>query len=320
MDKLEQYSTVARDYPSVAALLKSSHVKDPRGEFLSLNPLAEPCVKYMRVARNGIKAAAKEVFRSFVPPSADASPLIDAVMSGVLIRTGACSVSSLADPSKAKTWLGVPAASANTSGQAGQRGNLLVVQLKALPLLAYALMVLQPEDQTVAMTMMEVMASFSRGVSVRSVTEVIDGLLVPLMRAYADAFDRFQKSSSAELPHLADVWAAERKAPTILAFLSMVGTAEAGQVAPSAPAGDASEVKALKSRWERIEKKQKGLAKQLSDVESDGDEEESEAAKKAQKAAKKARKKAKKQGATPVDSSAAPGAAAAAAAGAGAGQ
>ena len=106
LEKLEQYSKVATDYPSVAALLKSLHVKDPRGEFLSQNPQAETCVKCMRVARNGIKAVAKEIFRNCVPASADTAPLIDAVMSGMLVGTGACSVSSLADLSKGKTWLG----------------------------------------------------------------------------------------------------------------------------------------------------------------------------------------------------------------------
>jgi hypothetical protein len=229
----------------------------------------------------------------------------------MLAGSGTCTVSTLAQAGSAKPWLGVTAASGEGAKTAGTRANLLVVLLKALPLMSYALSLLQPEDPTVAVTMMEVMAAVARGVAVRSVSEAVDGLLTPLMRAYSDAFDRFQKSATVALPILADVWAEEKKAPTVLAYLSLVGTSEAGSgTMPSPASGDSAELKALKDRFAKLEKKQRGLAKQLSDVESDGEDGETPEQKKTRKNAdKKARKKLRKAESQPVTPSAAAAAA-----------
>jgi hypothetical protein len=148
-------------------------------------------------------------------------------------------------PTKAKRWLGVAAVAASDK-EASSRANLLATQLKALPLIGFALMQLQPEDSTVAMTMMEIMAAFARGISVRTVQETVDGILVPLMRAYGDAFTSFQKSASVPLPKLADVWAKERLEPSVMSFMSIVGTSEVmgGKAAPSA--SNSSDLKDLK--------------------------------------------------------------------------
>ena len=223
-------------------------------------------------------------------------------------------MSTLAQAGSGKPWLGVAAASGDAAKAASNRANLLVIQLKALPLMSYALTLLHPEDATVAVTMMEAMAAFARGVSVRTVPEAVDGLLIPLMRAYSDAFDRFQKSATVALPLLADVWDEEKKAPTVLAYLSLVGTSEAGVGTAASPSqGESAELKTLKERLKSLEKKHKGLAKHLSDAESDGEGGESPEQKKSRKnAEKKARKKAAKAQANPEAAAAAAGAGAAA--------
>ena len=71
---------------------------------------AEEVVKHARMTRNGVKAAAKSLMRRFLPPTADPASLVEAAFSGVLVGDVACSVSSLATSTKAKVWLGVPAA------------------------------------------------------------------------------------------------------------------------------------------------------------------------------------------------------------------
>jgi hypothetical protein len=184
-------------------------------------------------------------------------------------------VSNLAKPDKAKPWLGLQAASTSDK-TAGSQAKLLVVQLKALPLLGHALMLLQPADITVAMTWMELMSNFARGVSVRTVSDCVDGLLVPVMRAYADAIDAFQKSATALMPSLADVWLKERQAPTVMAFLANIGTAEAGAssagAAAPANAASASQLDDALKRVAKLEKKQKAIHAKLSDAEDDEEE------------------------------------------------
>ena len=292
IEKLTHYSTVATEFPEVDMLLKSSHVKEPRGELLTSCPEADECVTLVRVARNGVRAAAKELFRRYLPPHVgDATPLVEAAFGGILVGEAACTVSHLAKPDKAKPWLGLQAAGASDKG-AGSQAKLLIVQLKALPLLGHALMLLQPADTTVPMTWMELMSGFARGVSVRSVGECVDGLLVPVMRAYAEAVDAFQKSATAPFPSLADVWAKERQAPTVMAFLANIGTAEAGSSSASSAAPASAETStALKEANKRIaalEKKQKGMAAKLSDVESGDEDEQPKLSKKAKKKAAKA--------------------------------
>ena len=127
---------------------------------------------------------------------------------------------------KPKLWLGVAAAAASNTA-AASKTNQLIVLLKALPLISFSLMQMQPEDTTVAVTMMDVMANVARGVAVRSVSETIAGLLVPLMRAYGEAFDSFQKSATVAVPVLGEVWAKERLESTVTAFMASVAAAEA---------------------------------------------------------------------------------------------
>jgi hypothetical protein len=125
------------------------------------------------------------------------------------------------------------------------------VLLKALPLIGYVLTQVQPEDSSVGLIMTELSATFARGVAARSVVESVEGVLVPFFRAYEEAFARFQKSSSAEMPTMEDVWQEELTNPTVLAFLSLVGTSEAARGMST----DVSELEHLKARMAAMEKK-----------------------------------------------------------------
>ena len=142
--KLASYAKVATNVASIAALLKASHVKDPRGEFVLLCPEAELCVKLLRVVKNGVKTALKAINRRFLP-GVDTSSLVEAALAGQLIGDGACTVADLALATKAKVWLGVAAAAASNTA-AASKDNQLAVLLKALPLISFSLMQMQPED------------------------------------------------------------------------------------------------------------------------------------------------------------------------------
>ena len=213
LEKLKAYSSVTNSQAAVAELLKASHIREPRGEFAIVCPGADACVKMARTARSGARAAARAVLRTFLPPATgDPSVLVDAVVSGQLVGGANFSVTTLTDPSKPKEWLGLKASS---DSSAKSRSAQLSVLLRALPLISCALAMMHPEDSSVHLTMMDVMAVVARGVASRSAEESLSGVLVPLFRAYGEAFDKFQKSSSVQLPTLAAVWERERAAPTL---------------------------------------------------------------------------------------------------------
>jgi hypothetical protein len=230
----------------------------------------------------------------------DTSSLVEATLAGQLNGDGACTVVDLALATKAKVWLGVAAAAASNTAAASKTSQLVVL-LKALPLISFSLMQMQPEDATVAVTMMDVMANVARGVAVRSVSETIAGLLVPLMRAYGEAFDSFQKSATVAVPVLGEVWAKERLESTVTAFMASVALAEAptsaatstssGTAQPEALAALEKKLREANKRLDSLAKTQKGHAKALSDA-SDDDEEVSEKtlANRAKRKAKKAAK------------------------------
>ena len=301
--KLASYAKVATNVASIAALLKASHVKDPKGELVLLCPEAELCVKLLRVVKNGVKTALKAINRRFLP-GVDTSSLVEATLAGQLIGDGACTVADLALSTKAKVWLGVAAAAASNTA-AASKANQLAVMLKALPLISFSLMQMQPEDETVAITMMDVMANVARGVAVRSVGDTVAGLLVPLMRAYGEAFDSFQKSATVAVPILGEVWAKERLESTVTAFMASVAAAEASAGATASVSSSAAQPEALAAlekkltaankRLDSLAKTQKGFSKALSDVSDDEEDAPSEKtlanrAKRKAKAAAKARK------------------------------
>ena len=302
--KLASYAKVATNMSSIAALLKASHVKEPRGEFSALCPEAEVCVKLLRVVKNGVRSAQKAILRRSLPPSADTSSLVEGALHGQLGGESACTVAELALATKPKLWLGVAAAAASNVAAASKTSQLTVL-LKALPLISFSLMQMQPEDTTIAVTMMDVMVNVARGVAVRPVTETVAGLLAPMFRAYGEAFDAFQKSATVTLPILGEVWAKERLESTVTAFMASVGAAEAASgAATSVTAGAAptaavtaleKQLKEANKRLDKLDRAQKGIKASLSEGSDDEGGEVSEKtlanrAKRKAKADAKARK------------------------------
>ena len=151
---------------------------------------------------------------------------------------------------------------------------------------------------------MEVMANVARGVTVRTVGETVAGLLVPLMRAYGEAFDGFQKSATVAIPILGEVWAKERLESTVTAFMASVGAAEAAPVVvPSGSGGTAQpeavsalekKLKEANKRLDKLDKAQRGLKASMSEG-SDDEEGESSEKTLANRAKRKAKKEAKER-------------------------
>ena len=193
---------------------------------------------------------------------------------------------------------------ADSNAVAASKTSQVIVLLKSLPLISFSLMQMQPEDATIAVTMMEVMASVARGVAVRSVGETVAGLLVPLMRAYGEAFDAFQKSATVAIPVLGEVWAKERLESAVTAFMASVGAAEAAPSSVSLAPGGAAQPEAVTAlekklreankRLDKLDKAQRGLKASMSEG---SDEEEGEASEKtlANRAKRKAKREAKER-------------------------
>jgi hypothetical protein len=258
--QLETYKTVCTEFPAVSELLKSSHVRMPTGAggFTALYPGVELIVKHARIVRTGLKAALKEATRKMVPPSANASDVIASALAGALFSCEDGSIAHLGSSVKAKLFLGIVAKPLSDK-VANSRAELLVLALKAIPLIGGILERAHPDDESIGLTMLDVLSTFARGVAVRSVPEAVAGVLVPLFRAYEEAFGRFQKSATQGAPSLGDVWEREQLAPTVMAFVSLIGTSEASR--GSSGAESASELTAALAaadkRISELEKKAK---------------------------------------------------------------
>jgi hypothetical protein len=154
--------------------------------------------------------------------------VIASALAGALFSCDDGSVAHLGSSVKAKLFLGI-AAKPLSDKVANSRAELLVLALKAIPLIGGILERAHPDDESIGLTMLDVLSTFARGVAVRSVPEAVAGVLVPLFRAYEEAFGRFQKSATQCAPSLGDVWEREQLAPTVMAFVSLIGTSEAGR-------------------------------------------------------------------------------------------
>ena len=56
------------------------------------------------------------------------------------------------------------------------------------------------------MVLGEAFSAMAKGVRSTTVADAVNCILVPLMRAYHDAWDLFQKSSSMAMPTMLAVW------------------------------------------------------------------------------------------------------------------
>ena len=222
---LSAYETAANANVHVAQLLKSSQVKAPRGDEVLLNPLASECVTHVRAARNGVMRAAKAQMRRLLTPAADVAVLVDNAWAGDMRGNSGVDVASLGKPSSAKAWLDVPASSATGESQ---KTHMLTTLLVAQPAITQVLTMLQPSDKTISKVLAEAFSSMAKGIRSSSVTEAVECILVPLMRAYHEAWDLFQKSASMSMPSMLAVWTREKLEPATASYLTRTGTLAAG--------------------------------------------------------------------------------------------
>ena len=309
--KVKAWSDVQGDYDLVA-LMRASQLKEPRGE-LAANPHALHCVTRARAARGGLMVALRNVIRRMVPQSADVAPMVEAIFIGKLVQDSGFSVESLASPTVAKAWLGVKAAAASDTS-AASRGNMTAVLIQAQNLLSYTLGIVHPGDVSISSALADANSLVALAIRSRTVKEAVAGILVPLFRAYGEAFDAFQRSATMSMPTLGAVWAKEKEEPAMARFVQLISAAPDGGRPDSAPAQPAEWAKALKE----IKELKQGVAKTAKVVESvrgrvnsltddEGDGEGGAGAKpKSRSAEKKARqKKAKEAEAAKANGSAA---------------
>jgi hypothetical protein len=225
-----------------------------------------------------------------VPPGANAAEVITAALAGTLFSCGDGSVAHLGSSVHAKAFLGIGARPL-TDKVANSRAELLVLALKAIPLIGGILERAHPDDASIGLTMLDVLSTFARGVSVRSVPEAVAGVLVPLFRAYEEAFGRFQKSSTQSVPSLGDVWEREQLAPTVMAFVSLIGTAEASRNS-SGGEGAAELTSALAAADKRISELEKKAKRVSTATQRVGDEKVTQVNQPADPNSKRSKKKA----------------------------
>ena len=250
---MSSYAAAMNANVRVAELLKSSQVKTPRGDEVLTNHHSSECVTLIRAARNGVVRAAKALMRRLLTSGADVAALVEAAWSGDFRSSSGVDVAALGKPSAAKTWLDVPVC---TVAGAAQKSHMLTTLLIAQPAIAQIMTMLQPCDKSIPMVLAEAFSSMAKGVRSTSVADAVDCILVPLMRAYHEAWVLFQKSSSMPMPNMLTVWTKEKMEPATVSFLTRTGSVSAGATAGTSENGaEISELKrtlqSLKIKVER---------------------------------------------------------------------
>ena len=284
--KLIAYENLAVNHVEVSALLKSQHVREPKG---TLSSNLRTAVDGYRSALNGIKSAAKAVLRDKLPHNAEPKLLIEAVFAGRLGASSDFSVHAIVEPGKPRSWLGTPLPGEGKKKDGDDIGYLITL-FTALPQIGYALEVLMPNDKTVTDTWASICAEIARGLRRGGVVGAVDNVLAPLLKAYEEKWEAFQKLSSATMPTLKEVWAIERTSTTMSAYLNatalLVSNPTIG-AAGSQPSSDMDKV--FEKRFKQLEDR----LKSMSDAEDDH-ESKDKAAKKKLKKQRQKEAKAKK--------------------------
>jgi hypothetical protein len=292
-EKLAAYAEVSDKFATVAELLKSSHVRAPKGAAHLESPHAQGVVGDWREAKGGLLTAARDVLRRMLPVHADAMKLAEAVFSGKMDGSGDFSIRALSEPAKPASWLGKP----TQEGEAQDKGKPTVaILVTAMPAILYAFTVLQPQDKVALMTLTEVNAEVSTGLKRSGVAGAVDTIYAPLMRAYTEKMDAFQKSVSAPLPVLSTIWAEERTR-AVEAYSLHAGSPAAPGATPAA--AESATVKAMEGKVKKIESLLGKIAKKVKDggyqsgVESEDEDDDEDAPKKKKKKKKTTAQKTK---------------------------
>jgi hypothetical protein len=241
-----------------------------------------------------VLTAARDVLRRCLPVHADAMKLAEAVFSGKVDGSGDFSIRALSEPAKPASWLGKPTQEVEAKESGKPSADVLV---KAMPAVLLAFGMLQPQDTLVLLTLTEVNCEVAKGLKRSGVAGAVDTIYAPLMRAYTEGFDAFQKSVSAPMPVMATVWAAERTRAVEAYSLQVV---PAAAPAAGATAGDTAAVKALEGVVKGLKYSLDKLARKVADggyksggETDDEDDDDDAGAKKKKKKKKSSSQKAK---------------------------
>ena len=137
--------------------------------------------------------------------------------------------------------------------------ELLTRLLVAQPAVTKALTMLHPSDKTIPMTLAEAFSAVAKGVRSTTVQDAVDCVIVPLMRAYHEAWVLFQKSASMPMPTMKAVWASEKSEPTTASYLTRTGTISIAATASGDGGGEnAAAISALKRELQGLKSKVNG--------------------------------------------------------------
>jgi hypothetical protein len=288
-EKLAHYAEAASKDAKLAALLKASHLKDPRGAAIQTPHLTD-VIEHARAARADVLEAGRKRLKVSLPAHGNAAALAAAAFSGMIGAEGSeVSLSELANPEKPKGWLGT---TKSGKADASSESAMLIQLFTAVVPLMHSVMLMMPSDDTVLETFMSVMADVAKGLKKSGAERAVDAVLAPLFREYASAWTSFQKNSEIQLPKLGDVWKVERAEPAVQAYLAEAAKLSSAGAAAAQPA--AAETASLKSEQGKLRDMLHKLSKRVEYLsDADGDEERPNAVK--NKAKKERQKKAKEE-------------------------
>ena len=151
--------------------------------------------------------------------------------------------------------------------------------MQAQNLLSYTFGIVHPGDVSIPSALADANSLVALAIRSRTVKEAVAGILVPLFRAYGEAFDAFQRSATMSMPTLGAVWAKEKEEPAMARFVQLISASPDGGQPVSASATTEltkalKEIKELKQTTAKSAKdiqSVKGRVNSLTDDEGDGE-------------------------------------------------
>jgi hypothetical protein len=222
-EKLKSFAEVANSDARTNELLFASHIREDKlkGDMHYAHPCARETAKCVRRIRNAVVTAGVAVGRKLATPTAEVLVLVEKCFGGLFVGAESLKLGELGDGSKLKPWLGVN--SANKSPE-----SMLLTLMAAMSAVSNSMALMRPADHTVHYTFGEMVSHVTRGMRYHSLAVAVEGLIVPVFRAYGDACAASQKSASLPIPRLGDIWRKECADPSsqVGAYIQRTAAAE----------------------------------------------------------------------------------------------
>lgn len=225
--RLDAHSAAAGRNAKLAAVLKCSNLREPKGVSAVRTPALAKVVKDALGVAQDVVEAGRKVLRMSMPANGKALALAQAAYAGA-IGSSDTPITEIANPANPSPWLGA----IKTAKELSTPEAMLAQLFSAIIPMQHAMLLMMPHDSTLISTLMEVLAEVAKGLRRSGAALAVESVLAPLFRELASAWTAWQKDALMEMPTLAAIWAIERAQPSVAAYLVDAARPAAAVTAP----------------------------------------------------------------------------------------